>query len=101
VSIFRLLAGGLIEVPTLAGLREILLPEAATTPEIRVPEAGFPARGRRKAGDLVVHLSPQHPTFLSKEQKAMLEMAEQVLQHQLASQSPALAGWHTLLETYR
>ena len=101
VSIFRLLAGGLIEVPTLAGLREILLPEAATTPEIRIPEAGFPARGRRKAGDLVVHLSPQHPAFLSKEQKAMLEMAEQVLQHQLASQSPALAGWYTLLETYR
>ena len=101
VSIFRILAGGAIEVPTLDGLREVLLPEAATSAEIRVPEAGFPARGRRKAGDLVVHLAPQHPAFLSKEQKAMLEMAEQVLQHQLASQSPALAAWNSLLDAHR
>lgn len=101
VSIFRMLAGGAIEVPTLDGLREVLLPEAATSAEIRVPEAGFPARGRRKAGDLVVHLAPQHPAFLSKEQKAMLEMAEQVLQHQLASQSPTLAAWNNLLDAHR
>ncbi|WP_298595969.1 J domain-containing protein [Zoogloea sp.] len=101
VSIFRLLAGGTIEVPTLTGLHEVLLPEAAASAEIRVPGAGFPARGRRKAGDLVVHLAPQHPAFLSKEQKAMLEMAEQVLQHQLASQSPALAAWNDLLDAHR
>ncbi len=101
VSIFRLLAGGTIEVPTLTGLHDVLLPEAAASAEIRVPGAGFPARGRRKAGDLVVHLAPQHPAFLSKEQKAMLEMAEQVLQHQLASQSPALAAWNDLLDAHR
>jgi hypothetical protein len=49
----------------------------------------------------VVHLAPQHPAFLGKEQKAMLEMAEQVLQHQLASQSPALAGWNDVLDAHR
>ena len=69
--------------------------------EIRVPGAGFPARGRRKAGDLVVHLAPQHPAFLGKEQKAMLEMAEQFLQHQLDSQCPALAAWNVVLDAHR
>lgn len=101
VSIFRLLAGGPLEVPTLDGLHEILLPESAASAEIRVPGAGFPARGRRKAGDLVVHLAPQHPAFLGKEQKAMLEMAEQLLQHQLDSQCPALAAWNVVLDAHR
>jgi molecular chaperone DnaJ len=53
VSIFRLLAGGTIEVPTLDGLREILLPEAAASAEIRVPAPAFPPRppqGRRPGG---------------------------------------------------
>ncbi|MBS0370231.1 MAG: J domain-containing protein [Proteobacteria bacterium] len=98
VSIFRLLAGGTIEAPDLDGLREVLLPEMAGKQPIRVPQAGFPGRGRRHAGDLVIHLAPQYPCFLSKEQKAMLEMAEQVLQHQLESQSPALAQWKEMLE---
>lgn len=101
VSIFRLLAGGTIEVPALDGVREVLLPEMSAKQEIRIPKAGFPARGRRHAGDLVVHLAPQYPCFLSKEQKAMLEMAEQVLQHQLESQSPSLAQWREVLENHR
>ncbi|WP_079435043.1 DnaJ C-terminal domain-containing protein [Zoogloea sp. LCSB751] len=101
VSIFRLLAGGTIEVPALGGLQEILLAEITNSHQIRVPKAGFPPRGRRHAGDLVVHLEPQYPCFLSKEQKAMLEMAEQVLQHQLESQSPALAQWQEVLENHR
>ncbi|MBS0346152.1 MAG: DnaJ domain-containing protein [Proteobacteria bacterium] len=101
VSIFRLLAGGTIDVPSLDGLQEILLPEIAGTQPIRVAKAGFPARGRRHAGDLVIHLEPQYPCFLSKEQKAMLEMAEQVFQHQLDSQSPALAQWREVLESHR
>jgi hypothetical protein len=49
----------------------------------------------------VVHLAPQHPAFLGKEQKAMLEMAEQVLQHQLDSQCPALAAWNVVLDAHR
>lgn len=101
VSIFRTLAGGLIEVPTLDGIREVLLSEASAGTEIRVPKAGFPGRGRRPAGDLQVHLETQYPQFLSKEQKAMLEMAEQVLLHQLEAQSPSLANWNAALESYR
>ena len=35
------------------------------------------------------------------EQKAMLEMAEQFLQHQLDSQCPALAAWNVVLDAHR
>lgn len=101
VSIFRLLAGGTIDVPSLDGLLEVLLPEASKTVQIRIPKAGFPARGRRHAGDLLVHIDPQYPCFLSKEQKAMLDMAEQVLQHQLETQSPILAHWNEVLDAHR
>jgi molecular chaperone DnaJ len=101
VSIFRTLAGGLVEVPTLAGIREVLLSEASAGTEIRIPDAGFPGRGRRPTGDLLVHLQTQYPQFLSKEQKAMLEMAEQVLLHHLEAQSPSLANWNAALEAYR
>lgn len=101
VSIFRLLAGGTIDVPTLTCVREVLLNEGASTPEIRVAEAGFPGRGRRKAGDLLVHLETQPIQFLGKEQKAMLEMAEELLQSQLHTQSPTLAQWNKTLDAYR
>lgn len=101
VSVFRVLAGGSIEVPTLDGVREVLLPEAATNPEIRVAGAGFPGRGRRKPGDLRVHLDTQQLQFLGKEQKAMLEMAEQMLQNNLKAQSPVLARWNAVVDTYR
>lgn len=101
VSVFRLLAGGNIEVPTLTGVRDVLLPEGGTQPEIRVPGAGFPGRGKRKAGDLLVHLETQPVQFISQEQKAMLEMAEQVLQSRIDTQSPALARWRSALDAYR
>lgn len=101
VSVFRVLAGGSIDVPTLDGVREVLLPEGATSPEIRVAGAGFPGRGRRKPGDLLVRLDTQHLQFLGKEQKAMLEMAEQMLQNNLKAQSPVLARWNAVIDTYR
>lgn len=101
VSVFRILAGGLIEVPTLAGIREVLLSEASQGTEIRVPGAGFPGRGRRPAGDLLVHLETHYPRFLGKEQKAMLEMAEELLAQQIDAQSPSLASWNAALDAYR
>ncbi|MDD3354806.1 DnaJ C-terminal domain-containing protein [Zoogloea sp.] len=101
VSIFRLLAGGQIEVPTLDGIREILLPEAFTEPRFRLTGAGYPGRGARSPGDLIAHFETQLPRFLTKEQKAMLDMAEQVFQHQLDDQNPTLARWQATLETHR
>ena len=101
VSIFRVLAGGVIDVPSLNGVHEALLPEASTTTEIRLPGAGFPARGRRHAGDLVAHLQVQYPRYLSNEQRALLEMADQALQQQLDDQSPTLARWRDALKQNR
>lgn len=101
VSIFRVLAGGVVDVPTLSGVQEALLPESSTAGEIRLPGAGFPARGRRHAGDLVAHLQVHYPRFLSKEQKALLDMADQVLHQQLDDQSPALARWRDTLKQNR
>ena len=97
----RLLAGGEILVPTLSGLETVQLPEGAGQPELRVTGHGFPARGKRPAGDLHLHLKTELPAYLSQEQKAMLEMAEQVLLHHLDTQSPALALWKQVLEQHR
>jgi molecular chaperone DnaJ len=100
VSIFRLLAGG----PSKSRPSTACTRSCCRSPP-PAPRSGCPApasrRGRRKAGDLVVHLAPQHPAFLGKEQKAMLEMAEQFLQHQLDSQCPALAAWNVVLDAHR
>lgn len=101
VSVFRVLAGGPVEVPTLGGVREVLISEAAPSAEIRVAGAGFPARGKRKAGDLLVKLDTQPILFIGKEQKAMLELAEQMLQNNLAAQSPTLERWQATLDSYR
>ena len=101
ISVFRLLAGGSIEVPTLTGVIEVQLPDPVPAADIRVPAAGFPSRGRRKAGDLLVHLETQPLQFVSTEQKAMLEMAEQLLQRQIRTQSPPLARWKEVVDTYR
>lgn len=98
VSVFRVLAGGVVDVPTLGGIRETLLPESSSATEIRVTGAGFPGRGRRSAGDLVAHLQVLYPRFLSKEQKALLEMADQILHQQLDDQSPPLARWRETLK---
>lgn len=93
VSVFRVLAGGEIRVPTLGEPIDVLLPESSTETRIVVPGAGFPGRKKRRAGDLVVHLQVQYPRFLTNEQKALLEMADQVMHQQLDDQSPILARW--------
>lgn len=93
VSVFRVLAGGEIQVPTLGGHIDVLLSESSTETRIVVPGAGFPARQKRRAGNLVVHLEVQYPRFLTNEQKALLEMADQVMSQQLDDQSPILARW--------
>ena len=92
-SVFRVLAGGEIRVPTLGAPIDVLLPESSTETRIVVPGAGFPGRKKRRAGDLVVHLQVQYPRFLTNEQKALLEMADKVMRQHLDDQSPTLARW--------
>jgi DnaJ-class molecular chaperone len=59
VSIFRVLAGGVVDVPTLNGVQEALLPNS--TAERSGCRCRLPARGRRHAGDLVAHLQVHYP----------------------------------------
>jgi hypothetical protein len=48
-----------------------------------------------------VHLAPQHPAFLGKEQKGHARNGRAVFQHQLDSQCPALAAWNVVLDAHR
>jgi molecular chaperone DnaJ len=105
VSIFRALAGGVIQVPGLKGLVDVELPALHPTlhasAPIRLAGIGYPGRGTLPAGDLVVHLEVHYPTELTSEQKAVLDMADQVLRLRLSEQSPALARWQALLDAHR
>ena len=62
VSVFVLLGGGSISVPSPNGPHDLdIKPGAATSREQDIPGAGFPARGKRAAGKLRVRLVPVLP----------------------------------------
>jgi len=98
VSIFRLLAGGSIEVPTLDGSAALgVLPYPAHELEYRLPGRGFPKKHGRGAGDLVVHLQLVYPDHLGAKDKALLERLESQLAAELEQRAPQLAAWSELL----
>lgn len=98
VSIFRLLAGGAVDVPTLAGSESIpLKPWPANGLDYRLPGRGFPGRGRRKVGDLRVTFEPVHPRPGSAVARELLEGLEALLQDDLAAWAPELETWHEKL----
>lgn len=94
VSALRLLAGGDIELPTLAGSvphrLDGGLPEAR---EVRLPGQGYPGRGRTPAGDLVASLQPVFPARLDARQRKLLLQADAALMGDLAAAFPEIAGW--------
>lgn len=98
VSVFRLLLGGGIEVPTLDGLAPLELPsgaapESLADTEFRLPGLGFPKKHGRGAGDLLVRLQPVWPASLGAADAALLEKLEAGLQGDLARRAPQLAEW--------
>lgn len=108
VSIFRLLLGGRIDVPTLDGLAPLDLPpggapehagsaESSAGAELRLPGRGFPKKHGRGAGDLLVRLQPVYPTQLGAADAKLLEKLEAGLLSDLARRAPALAEWEALL----
>ncbi len=98
VSIFRLLAGGAVDVPTLAGSASIpLKPWPSHGLDYRLSGQGFPGRGRRKAGDLRVSFEPVHPRPGSAVARDLLEGLEALLQDDLAAWAPELETWHAKL----
>ncbi|OYD53152.1 molecular chaperone DnaJ [Thauera propionica] len=94
VSAVRLLLGGELRVPHPAGARTLeLAPGNADPREARIRGAGFPARGERHAGDLIVELRPIMVSHADDELQPLLEALEQALQRALARHLPELATW--------
>lgn len=95
VSALALLAGGEIELPSLAGVLHSTL--AAGNPaarELRLAGKGFPGRGKYLAGDLVVHLQPVFPSQLNARQRKLLLQANAALLDEAAGSLPEIAAWN-------
>ncbi len=89
ISVFRVLAGGPLEVPTLDGPVAVALPaDAPDGTELRLTGHGMldGATGRR--GDLLVRLRVLRPRALSAAQRELLARLER-----LAADEPAHADW--------
>ena len=96
VSIFRLLAGGKVDVPLLGGKRKsVVLPPASSLPPepTRLKGLGLPGRGQQAAGDILVSWKPILPTHFSEEQIELLNAADRSLQGSLKKNAPELAAW--------
>lgn len=94
VSLFRLLCGGMVEVPTLRGTTMLeVLPYPAHGLEYRLPGQGFPKKHGRGAGDLLLTLLPVYPQHLTVRDKALLERLDTALTGDLPQRAPALAAW--------
>ncbi len=93
VSIFRLLGGGKMDVPTLSGSTVLdLQPFPGHGLDYRIHGQGFPKK-RGGAGDLVVHLEPVYPQNLSEKERALLDKLDQALHQNPAQSAPELAAW--------
>lgn len=102
VSVFRLLCGGPIEVPSLAGTTTLELSRDPLHPlEYRLPGQGFPAKGRRAAGDLVLQLRRIQPQHVGSKDIELLERLEGRLASDLARRAPELAVWDVAMRARR
>lgn len=94
VSALLMLAGGTIELPTLAGVLshrlEACRPEQR---ELRLAGKGYPGRGKTAAGDLVVELEPVFPQQMKTAQRKLLLQADAALMANLAECFPEIAVW--------
>lgn len=94
VSAFRLLLGGRIEFAHPLGQRHLELEAGSgAARKLRIAGAGFPARGRYPAGDLVIQLEPCLPAELDTELQTLLNAAEAILQTRLTTLLPTVASW--------
>ncbi len=102
VSVFCLLGGGRVEVPTLAGSCTLDLAADAHRPtEHRLPGLGFPGKPGQPAGDLVIRLQCVVPAVVAAKDAPLLAALETSLRSDLAARAPALAVWETQLASRR
>lgn len=101
VSIFRLLHGGEIEIPTLGGTQFIPLNAYPAHPlEYLLPGLGYPGRHGRAAGHLHVHLRAVYPSSLDEAERKLLARLDKAMQAQAAHIAPELAAWETCLRNH-
>jgi molecular chaperone DnaJ len=97
IGVLALLAGGDIELPTLIGtIRHRLDAGSTESREIRIPGKGYPGRGNKPAGDLVVVLEPVFPVSLTARQRKLLLQAHTDMLDQRADSLPAIEDWWRL-----
>lgn len=103
VSIYRLLAGGPVEVPTLRGLAVVDLPPySQPSLEFRLPGLGFPGKNAHELpGNLVVHFECVYPNCLADEDRAQLNRLDQALRDDCQRRAPSLATWFGQLQRLR
>ena len=102
VSAYRLLCGGRIEVPSLGGTTTLKLsPDPQQPLEYRLPGQGWPAKGRHRAGDLLLQLQRIQPQSVSAQDVELLERLEQRLAGDLARRAPELAVWEAAMRVRR
>lgn len=94
LSALRMLLGGELRIAHPAGARTLLLePGPAEPRRLRVAGAGFPARGRRRAGDLVVELVPTWPQSPDAALRGLIEQLEAEVARKAARHLPEVAQW--------
>ena len=94
VSALAMMAGGDIELPSLAGgLSYSLEAGKAEQRQVRLVGKGYPGRGKNHAGDLIVALVPVFPQKLSARQRKLLLQANAALLDDAAESLPEISAW--------
>lgn len=102
VSVFFMLCGGAIEVPTLFGTVSVELPRHAhESPEQRFAGLGYPGKQAARAGDLVIHLQAIYPQELPDADLELLAAIDERLAADLRRCTPRLAAWHEQMRLRR
>lgn len=102
VSIFRLIHGGGLDIPTLTGTREIQL-EAypAHGLDYSIAGLGYPGRHGRGGGRLHAHLEPVFPRQLSEAERKLLLRLEKAMRNDPDATASDLAAWEEKLRQHK
>jgi molecular chaperone DnaJ len=94
VSALAMMAGGEIELSSLAGyFSHALDAGVAAIRTLHVAGKGYPGRGKKPAGDLVIELEPIFPRKLNARQRKLLLQANAALLEDAAEALPEIAAW--------
>jgi DnaJ-class molecular chaperone len=94
VSVFTLLGGGTVAVPSPIGPQRIELePGSGEAREKSIASAGVPARGNRPAGDLRVRFVPVLPSVPTPALVKLYRVLQTEIEHAGLVCAPELAEW--------